>query len=218
MEPHCLLGNCVKKRKQFPGKWYCFNAHPLWKSPSDDTLPQTEIFCRLKNRNLFLCCNPKADSSNEATLSVHTQTKPISKYIVIIYKYFLCSHFGGGVPPSVRRGGRALFLPDRRGGTPILPEWGGGGVLPSFLIGDTPILGQNGGYTLQVRSQAKTGGGGVPPNAAGDMPLASTQEDFLVYLEFSTWTKVIQWNKGGYVFKKLPFNPCLFIKFVTRLQ
>ena len=80
--------------------------------------------------------------------------------------------------------GVCLFTFFGRRGTPILPERGGG-VPTSFSMGDAPIHPSKGIPHVQVRSQVRTGEGGTPnrnSKAAGGMPLAFTQEDFLVLL------------------------------------
>ena len=94
---------------------------------------------------------------------------------------------GGGLLPHELTGQLPPYLPEwGRDGTPILPD--GGGVPPSQVRmggGCIPILGHNRGRGVP-HVQVRTGG---TPNrnstactccAAGSMPLAFTQEDFLV--------------------------------------
>ena len=128
---------------------------------------------------------------------------------VLFSQVCVCSHFGGGTPIQLM--GSTHILPDwgctpsiPTGGTPILPDREGTPI-PGQDRGSTPIPDQEGGLLhprsgwgvpppppVQVRSQVRMGEGGTSNQnstactfyAAGGMPLAFTQEDFLVKIDF----------------------------------
>ena len=76
-------------------------------------------------------------------------------------------------------GGTTIQLTGGRGNYPILPDEGGNPILPDR---EYPII-PDGGTLIQL-----TGEGGTPillmgyPHVAAGMPLAFTQEDFLVFM------------------------------------
>ena len=102
---------------------------------------------------------------------------------------------GGGVPPSaVQAGGTPSSY---QGGTPS--SWWGGVPPYQVQVGGYPIQLIWVGYPIQLMGGGTLAGGTPPPHqssiactcyAAGGMPLAFTQEDFLVHIN---WGKY-RWN------------------------
>ena len=109
---------------------------------------------------------------------------------------------GGGVTPGQEGGGRYCHLV-RMGGYPISDQDGGYPTSWPEMGYPHPgqLPGQDGGYPLSagwgypppIQVPSQDGGGEVTPNqnniacicyAAGGMPLAFTQEDFLVWTLF----------------------------------
>ena len=124
--------------------------------------------------------------------------------------FSLCSPFRGGIPSSwwegvpCPRSGQGWGVPhpaDREGGYPF-PGLNGGGGYPIQLTGGIPFPGLDRGYPIQLTGGTPPGKeyppphrgyppSGVPPYqsstactfyAAGGVPLAFMQEDFLVYI------------------------------------